>query len=160
MTRQKDAGRAWVCVLGSFYIHFIVFGLMQSFGVIHVELLDHFHWSRGHTAWIGSLLSGPVFLFGPVDAAIYNTFGPRAATILGAVLASIGCSISCLADSLLYLDLSYGFLQGFGFSLLFFSAVVIVNQNFEKHRCLANALGSTGASIGTLVLPPLLKVMI
>ncbi|XP_048246512.1 monocarboxylate transporter 14-like isoform X3 [Haliotis rufescens] len=159
MARQKDTGWAWVCVLGSFYIHFIVFGLMQSFGVIYVELLDQFKSSRGETAWIGSLLSGLVLLLGPVGVVVLGLLGTRATAVLGAVLACVGCSVSFLADSLLFLYLSYGVLQGLGFSLLYMSAVVITNQYFEKRRSLANALGSVGGGLGTLVIPPLLQVM-
>ncbi|XP_071086215.1 monocarboxylate transporter 14-like [Haliotis cracherodii] len=159
MARQKDTGWAWVCVMGSFYVHFIVFGLMQSFGVIYVELLDQFKSSRSETAWIGSLLSGLVLLLGPVGVVVLGLLGTRATAVLGAVLACVGCSISFLADSLLFLYLSYGVLQGLGFSLLYMSAVVITNQYFEKRRSLANALGSVGGGLGTLVIPPLLQVM-
>ncbi|XP_048246380.1 monocarboxylate transporter 14-like [Haliotis rufescens] len=159
MARQKDTGWAWVCVLGSFYIHFIVFGLMQSFGVIYVELLDQFKSSRGETAWIGSLLSGLLLLLGPLDVIVLGLLGTRVTAVLGAVLACVGCSISFLANSLLFLYLSYGVLQGLGFSLLFVSATVIVNQYFDKRRSLANALGSLGGGVGTLVLPPLLQLM-
>ncbi|XP_046558292.1 monocarboxylate transporter 14-like [Haliotis rubra] len=159
MTRQKDAGWAWVCVVGSFYIHFIVFGLMQSFGVIYVELLGQFESSRGETAWIGSLLSGLVLLLGPLDVIVLGLLGTRVTAILGAVLACVGCSVSFLADSIIFLYFSYGVLQGLGFSLLFVSATVIVNQYFVKRRSLANALGSLGGGVGTLALPPLLQVM-
>ncbi|XP_046341534.2 monocarboxylate transporter 14-like [Haliotis rufescens] len=159
MARQKDTGWAWVCVLGSFYIHFIVFGLMQSFGVIYVELLDQFKSSRGETAWIGSLLSGLLLLLGPLDVIVLGLLGTRATAVLGAVLACVGCSVSFLANSLLFLYLSYGVLQGLGFSLLFVSATVIVNQYFDKRRSLANALGSLGGGVGTLALPPLLQMM-
>ncbi|XP_046558269.1 monocarboxylate transporter 14-like [Haliotis rubra] len=159
MTRQKDAGWAWVCVVGSFYIHFIVIGLMQSFGVIYVELLDQFNSSRGETAWIGSLLSGLVLLLGPVGVVVLDLLGTRVTAILGAVLACVGCSVSFLAESLIFLYFSYGVIQGLGFNLMFITATVIVNQYFVKRRSLANALGSLGGGVGTLVLPPLLQVM-
>ncbi|XP_046558282.1 monocarboxylate transporter 14-like [Haliotis rubra] len=164
MTRQKDAGWAWVCVVGTFYIHFIVFGLMQSFGVIYVELLGQFESSRGETAWIGSLLSGLVLLLGPVGVVVLDLLGTRVTAILGAVLACVGCSVSFLADSLIFLYFSFGVLQayhslGLGFNLMFITATVIVNQYFVKRRSLANALGSLGGGVGTMALPPLLQVM-
>ncbi|XP_067668121.1 monocarboxylate transporter 14-like [Haliotis asinina] len=159
MTRQKDAGWAWVCVVGSFYIHFIVFGLMQSFGVIYVELLSQFESSRGGTALIGSLLNGLVLLLGPVGVVVLGLLGTRMTAILGAVLACVGCSVSFLADRIIFLYFSYGVLQGIGFHLMFITATVIVNQYFVKRRSLANALGSLGGGVGTLALPPLLQVM-
>ncbi|XP_071085619.1 monocarboxylate transporter 12-like [Haliotis cracherodii] len=160
MARQKDTGWAWMCLLGTFCIRFILFGVLHSFGLIFIELIEHFGSLHGSTAWIGSLLSGLMFLFGPMDVFILRKLGTRWTAIMGAVLACVGCSVSFLADSLLFLYLSYGVLQGFGFSLLFLSATLTLNQYFEKRRSLANAVANIGSGVGTMAIVPLLQMMI
>ncbi|XP_046370746.1 monocarboxylate transporter 14-like [Haliotis rufescens] len=95
-----------------------------------------------------------------MDVFILRKLGTRWTAIMGAVLACCGCSVSFLADSLLFLYLSYGVLQGFGFSLLFLSATLTLNQYFEKRRSLANAVANIGSGVGTMAIVPLLQMMI
>ena len=63
---------------------------------------------------------------GPIASAMTNKYGCRGATIFGTVLASSGFVASYFATSLDYLILSLGIVSGFGFSLIYMSAIVVV----------------------------------
>ena len=65
MTSQApDGGWGWVVCAACFGVHVITDGLLYSFGVIFVELIDYFGDSVGATALIGSLAPGVCFLSG------------------------------------------------------------------------------------------------
>ena len=63
---------------------------------------------------------------GPIASAVTNKYGCRLATIFGTVLAASGFIASYFATSLDYLILSLGIVSGFGFSLVYMSAIVVV----------------------------------
>ena len=45
-------------VLGSFVLHFLYFGIPQSFGVIYSELVSVFDEGEGEIGWVASLYPG------------------------------------------------------------------------------------------------------
>lgn len=62
--KVPDGGWGWWCVLGRFYIHFLIIGTKSAFGIIYIELIDYFHGNRAETAWVGSIASGLILLVG------------------------------------------------------------------------------------------------
>lgn len=59
-----DGGWGWMVVLSSFLIHVIADGVVYSFGVFLMELVDFFKTSRGDTSWVGSLQPAVTFTVG------------------------------------------------------------------------------------------------
>jgi hypothetical protein len=55
---RQNSTRSYVAVLCTFSIMFLTVGIMSSFGVFYVELLDYFGNSPGSTSLIGSINSG------------------------------------------------------------------------------------------------------
>ncbi|XP_013400924.1 monocarboxylate transporter 9-like [Lingula anatina] len=52
---QTDRCIDWLVVLASFFIHFIVDGIIFSFGVFYITLLNEFEESKSATSWVGSI---------------------------------------------------------------------------------------------------------
>ena len=48
---KPDSGWAWMILISVGFINAIIFGLFRSYGVIFVELLDHYGVSRQTAAW-------------------------------------------------------------------------------------------------------------
>ena len=73
-----DGGYGWVVCFGSFFCMLILDGMLFSFGVFFVELLDSFGESKGKTAWVGSTLMGTHLIVGKcfVKPTIHFTFLP------------------------------------------------------------------------------------
>ena len=155
-----DGGWGWLVVFASFIIHCIADGCAFSFGVFYVELLDHFRESKSKTSLVGSLfVSVPLFM-GPLTSAITNKYGCRRTTISGGVIAGVGCILSVFAPSIDVLCITFGLITGFGLSLVYMPAVVIVAHYFEKRRAFATGIAVSGSGIGTFIFAPLTEYLI
>uniref|UniRef100_A0A183BN68 MFS domain-containing protein n=1 Tax=Globodera pallida TaxID=36090 RepID=A0A183BN68_GLOPA len=149
--KALDGGYGWVVVFGSFMIHVFADGFVYSFGVIAESLIGEFQSTNTEASTILSLLTGLMLAAGPLASAICNRIGCRVTTIIGALIASVGCAISFFAYSMNYLLFSVGIVMGIGFGLMYCPAIVIVTMYFEKYRSLATGITVCGAGIGTFV---------
>lgn len=55
---------------------------------------------------------------------------------------------------------SYGLIGGLGAGLAYPIGVFMVGQYFEKRRGLANGLCTSGSALGSVLVPPLLRVLL
>ena len=140
---NKDGGWGWMVVLGSFLCQLIADGCAFSFGILYVELLDYFGESKSKTAWIGSLFIAVPLITGPIASVLTNKFGCRTITVIGGLIAGIGCVASSQANSIWMLCLSFGVVAGCGLSLVFMPAVVVVTHYFDKRLGVATGEFST-----------------
>lgn len=155
--RPPDGGWGWVVVAASFMVNLIADGITFSFGVIFHEFLEYFGETKATTSWIGSLFMAMPLLSGPIASFLTDRYGCRKVTIAGSILATSGFVISYFANSMGVLILTFGVLAGFGLSLCFVAAVVIVAYYFDKRRSFATGLSVCGSGIGTFIFPPLIQ---
>lgn len=146
--KPPDGGYGWVIVFASFMVNLIADGITFSFGVIFTELLKYFGEGKAKTAWIGSLFMAMPLLSGPVASFLTDRYGCRKVTIVGSILAAIGFIISSFTDSIAMLCLTFGIFAGFGLSMCYVAAVVVVAYYFDKRRSLATGLSVCGSGIG------------
>lgn len=158
--KPPDGGWGWVVVFASFVVNLIADGITFSFGVIYVEFLNYFGEGKGKTAWIGSLFMAMPLLSGPIASFLTDRYGCRKVTIAGSILACIGFVLSAFSNSMEMLFLTFGILAGFGLSLCYVAAVVIVAYYFDKRRSFATGLSVCGSGIGTFIFAPLTQVLI
>lgn len=158
--RPPDGGWGWVVVAASFVVNLIADGITFSFGVIYVEFLNYFGEGKSKTAWIGSLFMAMPLLSGPVASFLTDRYGCRKVSIVGSILASTGFVISTFANSMELLFFTFGILAGFGLSLCYVAAVVIVAYYFDKRRSFATGLSVCGSGIGTFIFAPLIQVLL
>lgn len=158
--KPPDGGWGWVVVFASFIVNLIADGITFSFGVIYVEFLNYFGEGKGKTAWIGSLFMAMPLLSGPVASFLTDRYGCRKVTIAGSILACLGFVMSAFSTSMEMLFLTFGVLAGFGLSLCYVAAVVIVAYYFDKRRSFATGLSVCGSGIGTFIFAPLTQVLI
>lgn len=146
--KPPDGGYGWVIVFASFMVNLIADGITFSFGVIYVELLKYFGEGKAKTAWIGSLFMAMPLLSGPIASFLTDRYGCRKVTIVGSILAAIGFVISAFTDSIEMLFLTFGIFAGFGLSMCYVAAVVVVAYYFDKRRSFATGLSVCGSGIG------------
>ncbi|XP_008213655.1 uncharacterized protein LOC100123202 isoform X1 [Nasonia vitripennis] len=158
--RPPDGGWGWVVVAAAFMVNLIADGITFSFGVIYHEFLTYFGEGKATTSWIGSLFMAMPLLSGPIASFLTDRYGCRKVTIAGSILATTGFVISYFANSMGMLILTFGVLAGFGLSLCFVAAVVIVAYYFDKRRSFATGLSVCGSGIGTFIFPPLIQMLI
>lgn len=152
--RAPDGGWGWVIVFSSFMINLIADGVSLSFGLIFVELVDHFGQSKSKTAWVGSLFLSIPLITGPIASALTDRFGCRRIAITGAILSSFGFLIGYFSYQLEHLFIAFS-ISGFGLALCYVTSIVIVAYYFEKRRSLATGLAVCGTGFGTFLFAPL-----
>lgn len=158
--KPPDGGWGWVVVFASFIVNLIADGITFSFGVIYVEFLNYFNEGKAKTAWIGSLFMAMPLLSGPIASFLTDRYGCRKVTIVGSILASLGFMISSQAETMEMLFFTFGIVAGFGLSLCYVAAVVIVAYYFDKKRSLATGLSVCGSGIGTFIFAPLTQYLL
>ncbi|XP_015597797.1 uncharacterized protein LOC107268974 [Cephus cinctus] len=158
--RPPDGGWGWVVVAASFMVNLIADGITFSFGVIFVEFLNYFGEGKSKTAWIGSLFMAMPLLSGPVASFLTDRYGCRRVSIAGSILATAGFVISSFTNSMELLIFTFGVVAGFGLSLCFVAAVVIVAYYFDKKRSFATGLSVCGSGIGTFIFAPVTQYLL
>lgn len=132
----------------------IVDGIAYTFGIFLPKFVDYYSAGKGEVAWVGSLLSGVYLSAGPIVSALANKYGCRTVCIAGSVIAATAFALSTLSESVSMLMLTYGFMGGFGFGMIYLPAVVAVGYYFETKRSLATGIAVCGSGFGTFVFAP------
>lgn len=158
--RAPDGGWGWVIVFASFMVNLIADGITFSFGVIFMEFLHVFNQGKSKTAWIGSLFMAMPLLSGPIASFLTDRYGCRKVSIVGGILSAAGFVMSAFSNSMEMLFVTFGILAGFGLSLCYVAAVVIVAYYFDKKRSFATGLSVCGSGIGTFVFAPLTQFLL
>lgn len=155
-----DGGWGWVVVFASFMVNLIADGITLSFGIFFPYFLEYFGESKGKTAWIAGIFMAMPLLSGPIASFLTDRYGCRRVTVFGSILAALGFVISSLVDNMETLFFTFGIMAGFGLSLCYVAAVVIVAYYFEKKRSLATGISVCGSGIGTFLFAPLTQILL
>lgn len=135
-------------------------GIIFSFGIFLSDLASHFNEGLGKTAWIGSTISAVYALVGPIASLLENKFGCRVVTISGSVLSATGFVLSTFSPNIWVMVLTYGFMAGIGFGLMYHCAFVMVGHYFEKRRALATGITACGSGVGTFIFAQIGSIML
>lgn len=115
---QLDGGYGWFVVFGAFSVQFWVAGLVKSYGVLFVEILEIFSSSSTAVAsWIPAILSALCLALAPLSSALCQRFSCRIVVFIGGLFCALGLMLSYFATSLYHLLLTFGILTGELFSL-------------------------------------------
>lgn len=159
-TDPPDGGYGWFIVFGAFSVQFWVAGLVKSYGVLYVEIMETFPSSTATVAsWIPAILSALCLALAPLSSALCQRFSCRTVVFIGGLFCALGMCLSYFATSLVHLLLTFGVLTGIGGGLSTTPGIVIVSQYFDKHRALANGICVSGTATGSFVLPMLIKYL-
>jgi len=140
LPHSPDGGWGWIVVAASFIAHAIIDGYAHSVGILFDYLLDEFHESKGTTAWVASLFVSMPSICGPIASILTNQFGCRRITIAGGIISAVGCILGAFSNSIGVLCLTFGVIAGFGLSLVYVPAILVVAFYFEKRRAFACGL--------------------
>ncbi|ELT95892.1 hypothetical protein CAPTEDRAFT_176101 [Capitella teleta] len=151
-----DGGYGWLVCFASFWANGTLFGILNTFGIIYVELIEEFG-KPGEdiafkTSWIGALQISMTFFMSPVTSILVDRFGIRKISALGGILATAGMLSSSFVNQIEILYLTYGLLLGLGSSLVYTPSMVILGHYFRRHIGLVNGLVSFGSAVFTAVL--------
>ncbi|XP_076262108.1 solute carrier family 16 member hermes isoform X2 [Rhynchophorus ferrugineus] len=155
-----DGGWGWLVLFGATLVNILVPGTVKSFGVLFVEFLEAFDATPSQGMWIPALCYFLYSSLGPVSSILSVKYSYRTVTFLGGAFAAGGMILSFWANSVPYLYGTYGVLVGCGAGLSFPPTVYIVTSYFVKLRGVANGICISGSAFGSILLPPLLRLLL
>ncbi|XP_041846769.1 monocarboxylate transporter 8 [Melanotaenia boesemani] len=159
-----EGGWGWVVVFAATWCNGSIFGIQNSFGILHMMLVnehtDSDRTSQFKVAWVGALAMGMIFFCSPVVSMFTDHFGCRKTAVSGAALAFIGLLSTSFANSLILRYFTYGILFGCGSSFAFQPTLVILGHYFRQRLGLANGVVTAGASLFSMGLPVFLEKVV
>jgi MFS transporter, OFA family, oxalate/formate antiporter len=150
----------WVVVAGAFLILFVAYGAQYSFGVFFGALLEEFGWSRASLSGAFSLYAFGYCVFGFPAGRLTDFWGPRVVIAAGGLFLGAALAGMSLVTQLWQPYLLYGLVAALGMGTAYVPCNTTVVKWFVARRGLAVGLASSGASVGTFVLPPLAQLLI
>lgn len=157
-----DGGYAWLVLFGAMLVNILIpGGAIKSFGILFVEFLENMpNASPTAASWIPALCYFLYSSLGPLSSILSVKYSYRSVTVVGAAFAAGGMILTHWATSIEFLYVSYGIFVGIGAGLSFPPTVYIVTSYFTSMRGLANGLCISGSALGSIFLPPLLRVLL
>jgi MFS family permease len=150
----------WYVVAGTFAVTFVGFGCAYSFSAFLLPLQHDFAASRGSIALVFSIAGFFYFGLGVITGPLADRFGSRLLAVIGMILTGAGLMLASVAQTLLQVYLAYGLGVGLGIGCSYVPAVAAVQRWFLRRRGFASGLAVSGIGVGTLVVPPLAKLLI
>lgn len=156
-----DGGYGWVVVFGAFFVQFWVAGLVKSYGVLYVEVMETFKDSSASVAsWIPAILTCLCLALAPVTSMLCQKYSCRTVVFVGGLFCALGLTTSYFATRLIHLFFTFGVLTGIGGGLSTTPGIILVSQYFDKHRALANGICVSGTAAGSFMFPLLIEFLV
>ncbi|KAJ8299953.1 hypothetical protein KUTeg_021472 [Tegillarca granosa] len=166
-TIEPDRGWGWFVCFSSMFINGVVFGIINSFGIIYDRILEDYQtkvpdaaFKTCKYAWIGSVNIGMTFSMSMAVSVLVDKIGVRLVVIFGAILGSCGLIISGFLDKIELLYLTFGGILGIGMAFLYSPSLSILAQYFKRYIGLSNGLVSCGSSIFSIIMSLILPLTI
>ncbi|KAL2823180.1 major facilitator superfamily domain-containing protein [Aspergillus cavernicola] len=146
---------AWLQVFGSFFLFFNSWGVVNTWGVYqtYYEQTMLSDMPSSSVAWIGSLQSFLLMLFGVVTGPLFDAGYFRGLLGFGTVMLPFGLMMTSISSKFWHLILAQGICIGIACGCLFVPAIAILPQYFKQKRGLANGIAASGSSIGGVIYP-------
>lgn len=125
-----------------------------------VELLQTFGESRAKTGWIYSTNSAVHMFSGPLGGVVIVRWGPRAAVILGGLLAGLGYLLTAFAPNIDVVFITYGFINAVGTSLNFSGWIVGLSMFWKRHHAVVMGIAMSGSGCGVFLLGPFMESIV
>ncbi|KAH0629468.1 hypothetical protein JD844_011550 [Phrynosoma platyrhinos] len=152
ISKVQDRGWAWVVLVATVLVQALTLGFPSCVGVFFKDLQYDFRASNSETSWFPSIMTA-VLHAGGCESILVERFGCRVTVMLGGLLSGVGMVASAFSKSISQLYITAGFITGLGSCFSFQAGVTVLGYYFIRRRALANALASTGVSIGLTLWP-------
>uniref|UniRef100_A0A8D0GUR4 Solute carrier family 16 member 5 n=1 Tax=Sphenodon punctatus TaxID=8508 RepID=A0A8D0GUR4_SPHPU len=153
VSKVQDRGWAWMVLLATVLVQALTLAFPSCIGVFFTDLQHEFQATNSETSWFPSIMTAVLHAGGPFCSLLVERFGCRFTVMLGGLLSSVGMVASSFSKSIGQLYVTAGFIAGLGSCFSFQAGVTVLGYYFVRRRALANALASSGVSIGLTLWP-------
>lgn len=164
--RMKDDPRfgvdsRWSWITASFcaWVLFLTMATPRMCGIFFYGIVESFGVTRAEASWPVTLAGTLTVLGGPIAGYLCERFSCRAVLLVCSFLAGIGVSLCYLAESLLFLTIFFGIVQGAALCGLYVAANVLLSQHFEKRRATASSLVYAVFGFDSVLLTPVIEIV-
>ncbi|NXF05748.1 MOT6 protein, partial [Smithornis capensis] len=158
--KPQDQGWAWMVLLAAVVLQGLTLGFSSCIGVFFTDLQREFQASNSETSWFPSIMVAVLHAGGPLCSILVKKFGCRFAVMLGGLLSGLGMVSSSFCKSITQLYLTAGLITGLGSCFSFQAGVTALGYYFVRWQTLANAMASTGISLGFTLWPLLSQYLL
>ncbi|NXS95659.1 MOT6 protein, partial [Jacana jacana] len=158
--KPQDQGWAWMVLLAAVLLQGLTLGFPSCIGIFFTDLQHDFQASNSETSWFPSIMVAVLHGGGPLCSILVKRFGCRFAVMLGGLLSGVGMVSSSFCKSIRQLYLTAGLITGLGSCFSFQAGVTVLGYYFVRWRTLANAIASTGVSLGFTLWPLLSQYLL
>jgi len=147
---------AWLVMISCFLVNGIIFGIINTFGILFVQLKKDMEEAgvadaATKCALVGSLTIGTTFFLSFLVGMLADKIGLRLTSVIGGVLATLGMALSAVGyRQIEVLYVTYGVMFGTGSSLVYTPSLTILGHYFRKRLGVVNGLVTSGSSIFTI----------
>ncbi|KAK5718550.1 hypothetical protein LTR15_008281 [Elasticomyces elasticus] len=146
---------AWLQVLGSFFIYWNAWGIVNTFGTYQTfyetDLLSAS--SPSDISWIGSVQAFLLMVVSALGGPLYDAGYVHHLLIGGSVLAVLGQMMLSLCTTYWQVFLAQGICIGIGTGAMFVPGVAILSTYFSTKIATATGLAAAGSSLGGTIYP-------
>ena len=151
----------WVITAGSAMTFFADAFFFRGFAVLFVSVRDGLGLSNLQTSIVFSAARSVTGMIGPIAGLLIDRFGTRKLAMAGVLISGAGYFAFSRVDSFLWFVLVYFGLIALGNNLTFsHSLVASFSMWFRRRIALVLSLQDTAASMGGLMLIPLINILI
>ncbi len=144
----------WVIVFAGLILSLIMYGVVDSLGIMFKPIAEQFHWDRA-TVSMASMINWISFgLAGLTCGALSDRFGSRGVMIVGGLLFVAGTVLMSQIQSLWQLYLFFGVVLAVGRSAAGVPLTALVTKWFVRNQGLALAVAQS-QNVGSAVFAPL-----
>ncbi len=144
----------WVIVFAGLFLTLIMFGIVDSFGIMFKPISEQFEWNRG-TISTASMINWICFGLGNLACgALSDRFGSRRLLIAGGILFIIGTILMSQIQSLTHLYFAFGVVMALGRSAAAVPLTALITKWFTRNQGLALAIAQS-QNVGPAVFAPL-----
>ena len=147
--------KAWMQVVGSFFVFFNTWGIINAFGTYQTYYESGILASStpSDISWIGSLQAFLLMLVGSLAGPIYDAGYVHTLLLVGSFLIVFGQMMLSLCTEYWQVLLSQGFCVGIGTGCIFVTGVAILSTYFSTRIATATGIAAAGSSLGGMLYP-------
>ncbi|KAH9415720.1 hypothetical protein DERP_000211 [Dermatophagoides pteronyssinus] len=149
----------WLIAFACGWVNLFIFSVFRSSGLVYVKILELFDCSYQQAAYSVSLVGSVASTTGIASGFLTHYFTPRSLIMIGILICSASISLTYWANSIHFVIISVGILQGIGIGFVTCLLPAVLNSHFNRQKSIALGISYAGATLGAFIFPLVIQWM-